>query len=115
MAADDDQLETRLLGDPLQSRRAHLPRRSDGEPIAGNDEGFAAVNPLPEIRHEVAECARFPALVERVEAFGNAIRGGGNLVGVDRVELLLLAKDFQVPEDQRLTANERTSCRRRDG
>ncbi len=45
-AADDDELEPGFFGDALQSRRAHLARRADGEAIAGDQERLAAVHAL---------------------------------------------------------------------
>jgi hypothetical protein len=52
----------------------------------------------PEIGNEMAERTRFPALVERFEALGDAVGGRRDLVGVDRVKLA--ARVLRVPEDQ---------------
>jgi hypothetical protein len=61
------------------------------------------VDPLPEVRHEVAERADLPALVQRIEALGDAVRGRRDLVGVDRVQLP--ARDLRIPEHERLPAD----------
>jgi len=63
------------------------------------------VDPRAEVGHQVAERAGLPALVESVETLGHAVGRRRNLIGVDRVELFLLAEDFQIPEDQRPAAN----------
>src|SRR5207237_6553342 len=55
------------------------------------------------IRHEVPERSRFPALIQRLQALGHAVSGRRDLIGVDRIELLLLAEDLQIPEDERLS------------
>ena len=64
------------------------------------------------VGHQIAERPRLPAFVERVEAFGDAVRRGRDLVGIDRVELLLLAENFQVPEDQGFATNLGVRCGR---
>ena len=107
VAADHDQLQTDLFGDALEAGRAHLTRRSDGEPVAGDEEGLAAVDTFTKIGHQIAERSGLPPFVERVQALGDAVGGRGNLIGVDRVELLFLAGDFQVPDDERFAANDR--------
>src|SRR4029079_17878429 len=58
-----------------------------------------------EIGHQVAEGPRLPPLIERLEAFGDAVGGGGDLIRVDGGQLLFLAGDFQIPEDERLAVN----------
>ena len=63
------ELAARLLGNTLQPGGTHLARRSDGEPIAGNHERLTAMHTLPEVRHQVAEGAGLPPLVERLQAF----------------------------------------------
>ena len=71
------------------------------------------LGPLPamdaraKVWHQIAERARLPSLVERVEALGHAIGGRRDLIGVDRVELLLLAQDLEIPEDERRAAHAR--------
>ncbi len=106
VAADDHHLEADLVGDRLEAGRAHLARRADGEPVAGDEEGLAAVNARAEIGHQVAERSRLPALVERIEALRDAVGGRRDLIGIDRVELLLLPEDLQIPEDERLAADD---------
>ena len=87
VAADDHHLEAGFFGDALEPGRAHLARRSDREPIAGDDERLAAVHARAEVGHQVAERAGLPALVERLEALGHAVGRRRDLIGVDRVEL----------------------------
>src|SRR5437667_592800 len=106
-AADHDHFQACFLSHAFESRRAHLARRSDREPIAGDQKRFSAVYALAEIGHEVAERSGFPALVERLEAFRHAVGGRRDLIGVDGVKLLFPAGDFQIPEDERLPANRR--------
>ena len=96
-AADDHHLQSDFFGDAFESRRAHLPRRTDGESIAGHQERLAAMHPRAEIRHQVAERPRLPTLVERGQALGDAIGGRRNLIGVDGVELLFLPEDLAGP------------------
>ena len=116
VAAHDDELEALLLGHALQARGAHLARGADREPLAGDQKRLARVDPLAEVRHQVAERAGLPALVERVEALGDAVGGGSDLVGVDRVALP--ARPGGVPEDQGAAAHgprraaARRACRR---
>jgi len=55
---------------------------------------------------------RLPALVERLEAFRDAVGGRRNLIGVDRVELLLLAENLEIPEDQRFAPDDAGRHRR---
>ena len=107
VAADDDHLEPDFFGDALQSGRTHLARRADREPVAGDDERLAAMHARAEVRHEIAERARLPALVERVEALRHAIGGRRDLIGVDRVELLRAGRRLRIPENQRATAHQR--------
>ncbi len=102
-AADDDELEARFLGDPLQAGRAHLPRGADREAVAGDEERLAAVHALAEVGHQVAEGPCLPPLVEGLEALGDAVGRRSDLVGVDRVALL--AGHGGVPEDQGLAAD----------
>ena len=87
-----------FFGDRLEAGRAHLARRADGEPVAGDEEGLAAVDARAEVGHQVAERSRLPALVERLEALRHAVGGRRDLIGVDGVELLLLARG---PSDPR--------------
>ena len=93
----------------LEAGRAHLARRSDREAIAGDDERLAAVHAGAEVRHQVAERARLPALVERLEALGHAVGGRRDLIGVDGVEFLA----YRVPatSDPRRSAPCRESAR----
>src|SRR5438874_2318651 len=56
-----------------------------------------------ELGHQVAERARLPALVERLEALRHAVFRRRDLVGVDGIELLAGAPARPVPKDQRLT------------
>src|SRR5690606_23919402 len=68
-----------------------------------------AVHPLAEVRHQVAERSGLPALVQRLEALGDAVGGRGDLIRVDRVELLRELRPGQalgIPEDQRASADE---------
>ena len=104
VSAHDHHLEADLLGHALEAGGAHLARRSDREAVAGDQEVLAAVHARAEVGHQVAERAGLPALVERLEALGHAVGGGRDLVGVDGIELL--PRDFRVPEDQRLAADE---------
>jgi hypothetical protein len=108
LAGDDDQLETDLLGDRLQPRGAHLARRADGEPVAGDQEGLPGVDALAEVGHQVAEGTLLPLLVQRVETLRHAVLGRRDLIRVDRVELL--ARSLRVPEDQRAAANDAWSA-----
>ena len=62
-----------------------------------------------EVRHQVAERAGLPALVERLEALGHAVGGRRDLIGVDRVELLRARRRLRIPEDQR--ARRGSGCR----
>ena len=73
---------------PFEAGRAHLARRADGEAVAGDHERLAAMDARAEVRHQVAERARLPPLVERLEALRHAVGGRRDLIGVDRVELL---------------------------
>ncbi len=75
LAADDDHLEAGFLGDALEPGGAHLARRSDRKPVAGDEERLTAVHARAKIRHEIAERAGLPALVQRVEALGDAVGG----------------------------------------
>src|SRR5262249_16636149 len=96
---------TDLVGNRLQSGGAHLAGRTDRETIAGDDERLPAMDARPEVRHQIAERAGLPALVERFQAFGDAGGRRRDLIGVDRSELLLLPEDLQVPENERLSAD----------
>src|SRR5262249_39090383 len=64
------------------------------------------MNARAEIWHQVAKRSGLPTLVERIVAFGNTIGGRRDLIRIDRVELLLLAWDFEIPENQSLAAND---------
>ena len=64
------------------------------------------MDPLAEVRHQVAERARLPALVEGLEALGDAVGGGRDLVGVDGIQLP--AGSVRVPEDQGRTGHDGT-------
>src|SRR5688572_9104781 len=57
----------------------------------------------PEIGHEIPERSRFPPLVERFQAFGDAIGRWRYLIGIDGVQLpsVLGAREFRIPEDER--------------
>jgi hypothetical protein len=109
VAADDHHLEAGLVGNRLQAGRAHLAGRADGEPVAATTKVSPRWHAGAEVGHQIAERSRLPALVERVEAFRHAVGGRRDLIGVDRVELLLLSEDLQIPEDERLAANDRPS------
>ena len=85
-AADDDHLETGFLRNPLEPGGAHLTRGANCEPVAGHHEGLPAVHPFAEVGHQIAERSGLPAVVERFQAFGNAIGRRRNLVGIDGVE-----------------------------
>ncbi len=98
VAADDHQLEPRLLGHPLEAGRAHLARGADREAVAGDDEGLPRMNPLAEVGHQEAERSLLPSLVERIEALRDAVLGGRDLVRVDGVELP--ARPLRIPEDE---------------
>ena len=91
VAADDHQLETDFFGHAFEAGGAHLARRADGKAIAGNEKRFPAVHARPEVGHQIAERPGLPPLIQRLEALGNAVGGGRNLVRVDGVELLFLA------------------------
>ena len=106
VAADDHHLEADFFGDRLQAGGTHLARRADGKPVAGNHERLAAMDTRAKVRHQVAERARLPLLVERVEAFRDAVGRRRDLVGVDGVELLLFAEDLEVPEDERAATDD---------
>ena len=103
-AADDHHLAADFLGDGLQSRRRHLARGADREPIAGNDERLAGVHPRAEVRHQIAERSGLPALVERLEALGHTVSRRSDLIGVDGVELP--AGLARIPENQRGPSHE---------
>src|SRR5205085_917977 len=70
---------------------------------AGEQKGFATVDALAEVRHQVPERSRLPPLVQRLEAFRHTVRGRRDLVRIDGVELLLSARDLEVPENQGAT------------
>src|SRR5437870_4138578 len=96
--------------DGARSRRPtadspHLARGSDREPIAGDEERLAAVDARAEVGHQVPERSGLPALVKGLEAFRDAVGRGRDLIRIDRVELFLPAEDFQVPENQRPSAD----------
>src|SRR5262249_58358327 len=105
------EVEPLLLRHALEPRRAHLARGADREALAGDHEGLAPVHPAAEVRHEVAEGSRLPALVEGVEALGDAVIPRRDLVGVDRVALLAGARG--VPANQRAAANRGRRAARR--
>src|SRR5438445_83673 len=100
VAADDHQLETDFFGDRLQTGRAHLTRRADAEPLAGDNKRLPSVDTFTKVRHQVAEGADPPALIEPVQALRDTVVGGSDLVGVDGVQLL--PRHLRVPEDQDL-------------
>ena len=106
--------QTMTISRPTSSAMAFRPAGliSRDDPIANRspaiDERLAAMDARAEIGHQVAERAGLPALVERVEALGHAIGGGRNLIGVDGVELLRLARG---PSDPRKSARGRGSRR----
>jgi hypothetical protein len=106
VAADDDHLEPGFVGNCLEAGGAHFARRSDREAVAGDDKGLAAVNARAEVGHQIPERPGLPAFVERIEAFGDAVGRGSDLIRIDRVELLFLAENLQIPDDQRATAND---------
>ena len=106
-AADNHQLEAGFFGDGLQAGRAHLARRTNREPVAGNHERVAVMDAVAKVRHQVAERAGLPALVQGGEALRDTVGRRSNLIGVDGVELL--AGDVPVPEDERSAANH-SSC-----
>ena len=110
-AADDHQLEPDFFGHGLEAGWTHLPRRANGEPVAGDDERLAGVHAAAEIRHEIAERADLPPLVERVEALGHAVGRRRDLVGVDRVELARARRRLRIPENERAAANQRGADR----
>ena len=80
-----------FFGDAFEAGGAHLPGGADGKAIARDEKGFPAVHARPEVGHQVAERPGLPPLIQRLEALGNAVGGGRNLVGVNGVELLSLA------------------------
>ena len=98
VAADDDHLLADFLGDALQSGRAHLARGPNREPVTRNQEGLAAMDAGPEVRHQVPERPRFPALIERLQTLGDTIGRRRDLIGVDGVEL---ARRWVAPSDPR--------------
>ena len=79
------------------------------DPMAKRSPAITNVSPRwtrgAEIRHQVAERARLPALVERVEALRYAVGGGRDLIRVNGVELLLLSWHLEVPENQGFAAD----------
>ena len=107
VAADDHHLEPDFLGNRLQASRAHFAGRPDREPIAGDDEGLAAMDPGAKVRHQVAEGASLPPLVERLESFGDAVCGRRDLVGIDSVQLLAVLGpgEGRIPENQGLATD----------
>ena len=117
VAADDHHLETGFLGDALQASRAHLARRTDGEPIAGDDESLAAMHARAKVGHQVAERSGLPPLVQRFQAFGDAVGRRGDLIGIDGVEFPAVsgAGELRIPEDQRLPADQPRSRDARSG
>ncbi len=100
VAAHDDQVQARLLGDGLEPGRAHLARGADAETVTGDHEGLSGGYALTKIRHQVAESACLPAVIQRIQAFRDAILAGGDLVGIDGVEFL--GGIHAIPEDQGL-------------
>ena len=109
--ADDDHLETRLLGDPFQSGRGHLAGGADGEPVARDEEVLAAADPLPEVGHQVPERAGLPAGIEGLQALGDAVVGRRDLVGVNGVPLLSGPRG--IPEDEGLAGDDAANRGRR--
>jgi hypothetical protein len=81
-----------------------IPRDERWAAVAGPETAAAA---RAEIGHQVAERSALPPLVEGLEALGDAVGGGRNLIGVDRVELLLLPGHLEVPENERRAADDR--------
>src|SRR5262245_9912273 len=65
------------------------------------------MHPLAKVRHQIAERSRFPPFIQRFEAFGDAVRSGGDLVGIDGVKFSaeFCAWQLRVPENQRLPAD----------
>ena len=88
VAAHDNHLQPGFLRHAFEPGRAHLTRRPDGEAIAGDDERLAAMHALAEVRHQIAEGARLPSLVQRLQALRYTVGRGGDLIGVDGIELL---------------------------
>jgi hypothetical protein len=109
VGADDHHLEAHLLGNGLQPGWRHLARAADGEPVARDDERLPRMHPGAEIGHQMAEGTGLPALVQRLEALGDAVGRGGDLVGVDRVQLL--PGRARIPEDERGPADEGLAAR----
>ena len=105
VAADDHHLQAGFVRDGFQAGGAHLARRPDSEPVAGDHERLAAMDAGAEVGHQIAERAGLPPLIEGLEALGHAIRGRCDLIRVDGVQLLFLSEDLQVPENERLAAN----------
>jgi hypothetical protein len=109
LAADDDQLAARFFGDALEAGGAHLARGPDGEAIAGDHERLSAMNARAEVRHQIPERTRLPALVEGGQALGHAVGRRGDLVRVDGVQLPRepgARQAGRIPEDQRTAAND---------
>ncbi len=67
VGADDHHLEPDFLGDRLEPGGRHLSRRANRKAIAGDHKRLAGVNALAKVRHQIAERAGLPPLVERVE------------------------------------------------
>jgi hypothetical protein len=110
VSAHDHQLQACLFGDSLQTRRAHLARRSNGEAIARDDKRLPAVDALAKVRHQVAERSGLPLLVEGVEAFGHTVGRRRDLISVDRVEFfreLGPREALRIPEDECPAPNQR--------
>jgi hypothetical protein len=109
VAAHDHDFESGFIAYCFQAGGAHLARRSDRETIARDDEVLTAPHPLTKFRHQVAEGASFPLFVERLEALGYAVGRRGDLVGVDRVQLLgesRAGEAHRIPENQRSASDE---------
>ena len=108
LAAHDHHLETGFVGDALETGRAHLARRPDRKPIAGDDERLTAVHARPKIGHQVTERAGLPSLIQRVEALGHTVGRRCDLIGIDGVELAAVARSGQlgIPEDECPAANQ---------
>ena len=96
-----------FLGDALETRGAHLARRTDCETIAGDHEGLTRVHARAEVRHQISERTGLPALVERLEALRHAVGGRRDLIGVDRVELLRAGR---APSDPRRSTRARAGA-----
>jgi hypothetical protein len=68
------------------------------------------LSPAGDISRELPIAKRSPAMTKVFEALRDAVGGGRDLVGVDRIQLL--ARRPRIPEHQRRTTNEAGAAER---